>query len=169
MDHERFDRVTRLVGARLGRRGILAAAGAAIASYAARVNAAAQRPPGASCTQSGQCARAYGSDYFCDDNQFDYDGQLNCCTYEWGGCRTNEECCGAFSCIEGVCRFFAGLAGAGKGCLRNTDCSPGQTGLVCDFNNWDNGSRVCCNQFGGACQWDGQCCRDLTCIGGICT
>jgi hypothetical protein len=170
MEHERFDRLSRLVGRRRSRRGTLAAlVGGLAAAVVTRQTTSAQRGPGASCSHSGQCSDAYGSSFVCDDNQFDYDGALNCCTYEWGGCARNEECCGAFSCLDGVCRYFAPLAGAGKGCASDFDCSPGQTGLACDFNNWDNAGRVCCHYAGGSCQYDGHCCGSYACVGGVCS
>lgn len=88
MEHERFDRLSRLVGRRRSRRGALAAlVGGLAAAVVTRQTTSAQRGPGASCSHSGQCSDAYGSSFVCDDNQFDYDGALNCCTYEWGGLR----------------------------------------------------------------------------------
>jgi len=169
MDNSRFDGLAKALAGKQGRRAAIRAAlgmGAAVTVGARTVEA---REPGAQCRSSNQCENWYGATYYCDDNGFDYDGPTNCCTYEWGGCAKNEDCCGGNSCISGTCRFVSDLAGAGKGCWSADDCRAyGSSNLSCDFNDWDNSSRVCCNYAGGSCQYDGHCCRKLTCNGGYC-
>lgn len=171
MEEQRFDRLARIVATRGSRRRAVAtlATGLLAVWSHRRPAAAAEFGPGQACTRTNQCYNAYASRYVCDDNNFDYDGPTNCCTYEWGGCGANEHCCGVLSCIDGTCRYFSQLAGAGKGCWRDADCDPGSTGLYCDFNDWDNSSLVCCHYAGGSCQYNGHCCGSLACIGGICT
>lgn len=171
MEGSRFDRLTRALAGRTGRRAAIRAAlglGAA-AAIGAREAAAAPAGPGEICHRGSQCYAAYGSTYYCDDNGFDYDGPTNCCTYEWGGCGRNEDCCGGLSCLSGTCRFNQALAGAGKGCYSTRDCTQyGGVGLICDFNDWDNSARVCCSPYGGACQYDGHCCGSNPCNSGVC-
>jgi hypothetical protein len=169
MDGSRFDGLTRALASRSGRRAALRTALGLGAAVTLGTRTVAAKEPGDQCRSGNQCLHHYGSDYYCDDNGFDYDGWLNCCTYEWGGCRRNEDCCGGNSCLNNVCRYISDLAGAGKGCYHQRDCDAyGGTGLSCDFNDWDNSARVCCNYAGGACQYNGHCCRSLTCNNGFC-
>lgn len=170
MDRERFDRLTRAFGRRHGRRGALRAAlglGAALAATP-RAGAVVARAPGEPCHRDAQCVWDFGQEHICADNGFDYDGALNCCTYAGNSCVRNEDCCWDMSCVNGTCSYWAPLAGAGKGCWTTAECDPDNTGLYCDFNDWDNSSRVCCGYGGHYCQYDGQCCGSLRCRGGWC-
>jgi hypothetical protein len=69
--------------------------------------------PGDPCRDDDQCVGA-DAPLVCAWNGFDYDGDLNCCTYEGNRCGFDEACCGMASCIGGFCSS-AGSASAGNG------------------------------------------------------
>ena len=111
MDEHRFDSLTRDLATTFSRRGgmrLLAAAGASFLALArGKSDAAAQRylTAGDPCYDSSQC-RAADTPLVCADNGFDYDGPLNCCTYEDGRCYADEHCCGtAFCNANGRCSY----------------------------------------------------------------
>ena len=49
--------------------------------------------PGDPCRNDNQCLGA-DAPLVCAWNGFDYDGDLNCCTYEGNRCGFDEACCG---------------------------------------------------------------------------
>jgi hypothetical protein len=58
--------------------------------------------PGEPCRTNGQCLGA-DAPLVCAWNGFDYDGELNCCTYEGNRCGFDEACCGLATCRAGRC------------------------------------------------------------------
>ena len=72
----------------------------------------------------------------CAWNGFDYDGDLNCCTYEGNRCGFDEACCGMASCIGGFCSSV-GSASAGNGGFASANAQGG-TISVGDINSGGN-------------------------------
>lgn len=113
MKPSRFDQFTRRAAAR----GLIGAlAGAALAAItrepaAARPNSV---PLGGVCYRSHQCINEYAASGgrglnpdlqvpACASNGFDWDGDMNCCLWEGGFCRGDNECCGLLACNDGFC------------------------------------------------------------------
>ena len=92
--------------------------------------------PGDPCRDSTQCVGA-DAPLVCADNGFDWDGPLNCCTYEGNPCGFDAACCGLAACVGGVCTGVgfartppSSCTGEGCPCTPNTP-NPCDQGLVC--------------------------------------
>jgi hypothetical protein len=168
MDEQRFDRLARAVAGSGSRRGVVRGLAGAVALLAIgrRVPGAAAQPgslgPGDACRHDRQCANLETSPLFCDDNGFDYDGPLNCCTYEAGVCYSDEGCCGPASCIDGSCTSQWTAVAPGDPCQDTSQCDPAATGLTCDYVG-QTGDLRCCGYEGARCAGDDTCCGWLTC------
>ena len=91
--------------------------------------------PGDPCRNDNQCLGA-DAPLVCAWNGFDYDGDLNCCTYEGNRCGFDEACCGWATCIGGFCSS-ANVASAGTGGVA-TSRADGGTVFVGDINSGGN-------------------------------
>ena len=90
----------------------------------------------------------------CAWNGFDYDGDLNCCTYEGNRCGFDEACCGLASCIGGFCSS----GGLGKCRKRRvaTSNANGGTVFVGDVNSGGNaGNSISVGNTQGGVRVDG--------------
>lgn len=122
MESQRFDRLTRRLARRASRRSALGGLGAVLAALATGPRADLARatpfsvPLGGACYRDKQCINDYVAPrgaglnpdlqiVYCAENGFWYDGELNCCRFEGGFCRRDEECCGFRSCIDSFCSF----------------------------------------------------------------
>ena len=131
MDDRRFDGLARAVARYAPRRTLLRAlaggAGAALVAAARRGDQVAAHHgrlgPGDACYDSGQCVGA-DAPLVCADNGFDYDGPLNCCTYEGSRCGFDEACCGAATCVGGICAYAPADACSQPG-VQGCPCSTG--------------------------------------------
>jgi hypothetical protein len=174
MDQQRFDSLTRAMATGSSRRKgirLLAGAGAAVFAYvrgeAPGASARAQfLTAGDPCYDSSQC-RAADTPLICADNGFDYDGPLNCCTYEQGRCFADEGCCGTAVCVNGFCAASPTYLGPGDLCQNSSQCLAADAPLYCDYVAATDDYR-CCTVDGGRCSWDGNCCGYNTCSGGFC-
>jgi hypothetical protein len=111
MDDRRFDNWTRAVAGLGSRRrvlgGLVGVGGAALLGAFRRgaSDVAAHHGssgPGDPCRHDNQCLGA-DAPLVCAWNGFDYDGDLNCCTYEGNRCGFDEACCGLATCRAGRC------------------------------------------------------------------
>jgi hypothetical protein len=125
VDDQRFDRAVRVLAKRASRRGALRGVIAAFATVLAVMRDAeatahhARTPLGGACYQTNQClhhavvtrrsrTRLSRQAVYCDDNGFQYDGELNCCRYGGGSCQRDEHCCGfRYFCRNKVCKYRA--------------------------------------------------------------
>ena len=123
MDEQRFDDLAKRVGGSRSRRGLLRglAGAVGITVFGRRVQVADAQygslGPGDACYDDSQCSALVMnySPLFCADNGFDYDGPLNCCTYEEGFCFSDEGCCGGLVCdIDQRCRYTSSYLGTGR-------------------------------------------------------
>ena len=173
MDERGFDRLARAVAESGSRRGLLRglASAVALAAFGRRVPGATAQTgflgPGEACADSSQCGNTRYNQMYCADNGFDYDGPLNCCTYEYGYCYGDEGCCGSLVCVEGSCSNPA-LTGQplGAQCFYAAQCIGGGDTVDCA----DNGGFVpaCCLTGGQVCTADLDCCSPNNCLGGTC-
>lgn len=175
MDDRRFDTLTRDLAITVSRRGGMRLLAAAAASFLAlargKRSAAAQGgflTAGDACYDSSQC-RAADTPLVCADNGFDYDGPLNCCTYEDGRCYADEHCCGAAYCnVNGRCSYTQSYAPVpGDPCQSTDQCRRPQTGAICEHTASTGDSR-CCWYEGSYCTSGAQCCGARVCTGGVC-
>lgn len=173
MDDHRFDSFARAVAGRGSRRGILQGlTGFAAILAGGRVSATAAHHassgPGDPCRTDSQCLAA-DAPLICADNGFDYDGPLNCCTYEGSRCGADEDCCWDNVCAGGYCASTTVFAGPGEPCQDSSQCVAADTFVTCDYNAKTNDYR-CCSYEGDRCGWDGGCCGWLRCgDAGFCT
>jgi hypothetical protein len=172
MDGPAFDRLTRSLAATVTRRHglrLLAAGASLLAGVRGSGTASAQvfLSAGDPCWDSSQC-RAADTPLVCADNGFDYDGPLNCCTFEGSRCFADEGCCGSAVCVNGFCATTFSYAGPGDPCSNSSQCLAADTAIYCDFSA-ATGDQRCCAYEGGRCGWDGGCCGAATCLGGICS
>jgi len=130
MDQQQFDTWTRALAAGTSRRSgirLLAGAGAALVAVAqGRAGVTARRGsagPGDPCRTDSQCLGA-DAPLVCAWNGFDYDGDLNCCTYEGNRCGFDEACCGLASCVGGFCSSD-GFTSAGNGGFASANAQGG--------------------------------------------
>ena len=142
MDQQQFDTWTRALASGTSRRSgirLLAGAGAALVAFArGRTGVTAHRGtagPGDPCRNDSQCLGA-DAPLVCAWNGFDYDGDLNCCTYEGNRCGSDEACCGLASCIDGFCGS-GGSASAGNGGFASANAQGG-TVSIGDINSGGN-------------------------------
>jgi hypothetical protein len=144
MDDRRFDTWTRTVAGLGSRRrvlgGLVGVAGAALLGAFRRsatdvVAHHGRSGPGDPCRDDDQCLGA-DAPLVCAWNGFDYDGDLNCCTYEGNRCGFDEACCGMASCVGGFCSS-ANSASAGSGGFASADAQGG-TVFVGDINSGGN-------------------------------
>jgi hypothetical protein len=160
MDDRRFDNWARTMAGPGSRRRVLGGLigiGSAAFLGAFRRGASdvaahhARSGPGDPCRDDDQCVGA-DAPLVCAWNGFDYDGDLNCCTYEGNRCGFDEACCGMASCIGGFCSS-AGSASAGNGGFASANAqggtvsmgdinSGGNTGNVISVGNTQGGVRV---------------------------
>jgi hypothetical protein len=144
MDDRRFDNWTRTVAGLGSRRRVL---GGLVGIGSAALLAAFRRGtsdvaahhgssgPGDPCRHDDQCLGA-DAPLVCAWNGFDYDGDLNCCTYEGNRCGFDEACCGLASCVGGFCSS-AGSASAGNGGFASANAQGG-TISIGDINSGGN-------------------------------
>jgi hypothetical protein len=129
-------------------------------------------PVGAECNQTGQCSQASGA-VVCASNGLDYDGSLNCCLNEGGGCAQDSDCCGGLYCVSGVCSSAGGTGGTiglGGQCAATGECSQAGGAVFCDDNGIaSDGALNCCRYQGGGCSGGSHCCGGLECSDGVCT
>ena len=144
MDDRRFDTWARTVAGLGSRRrvvgGLVGVAGAALLGAFRRsatdvVAHHGRSGPGDPCRDDSQCVGA-DAPLVCAWNGFDYDGDLNCCTFEGSRCGFDEACCGLASCVGGFCNS-ATTAGAGSGGFASADAQGG-TVFVGDINSGGN-------------------------------
>lgn len=144
MDDRRFDNWARTVAGIGSRRrvlgGLAGVAGAALLGAFRRgapdVSAHhGSSGPGDPCRHDNQCLGA-DAPLVCAWNGVDYDGDLNCCTYEGNRCGFDEACCGLATCFNGFCSS-AGSASAGGGGVA-TSSAEGGTVFVGDINSGGN-------------------------------
>ncbi|MBW3633210.1 MAG: hypothetical protein KY456_09295 [Chloroflexi bacterium] len=146
MDDRRFDNWARKVAGLGSRRrvlgGLVGVGGAALLG-AFRRNAFdvaahhGQSGPGDPCRDDRQCVGA-DAPLVCAWNGFDYDGDLNCCTFEGNRCGFDEACCGLASCIGGFCSSAGSAsASAGSGGVATSSADAG-TVFVGDINSGGN-------------------------------
>jgi hypothetical protein len=174
VDGHQFDTLTRNLASTVSRRGglrLLAATAASLVALArGKSDAAAQRflSAGEACYDSSQC-RAADTALVCADNGFDYDGPLNCCTYEDGRCYADEHCCGTAYCTNGRCAYppSSYATNVGDPCQSTDQCRRPQTGSICEWTASTGDSR-CCWYEGSLCSSGAQCCGARACIGGVC-
>ena len=193
MNHQWFDTLARTVAGSGSRRGLLRGLAGTVGLLVTGRRAshvAAQSGylgPGDGCWDDSQCANLQSSPLFCADNGFDYDGPLNCCTYEFGDCDSDEGCCGAAGCIDGSCtstpstgdlESFVTCSGLGCTCVSGAQlacdgglvcCPQGDSGLlgVCLPGNACNVSMTACTGQGCDCAVRDPyaCDDDLVCCG----
>jgi hypothetical protein len=173
MDHRGFDTLARAAANSGSRRGILrgVAGTLALLTLGRRVPGAAAQTgylgPGEACYDDSQCGNTKYSAMFCDSNGFDYDGPLNCCTYDNGYCYSDEGCCGSLTCVQGSCidTTMRGLPLQAQ-CQYDAQCLNAGSGVICA----DNGGFVpaCCQVGGYPCFEDLDCCMPNNCNAGIC-
>src|SRR5918995_5552157 len=144
MDDRRFDNWTRKVAGLGSRRrvlgGLVGVGGAALLGAFRRsvFDVAAHHGrggPGDPCRDDSQCVGA-DAPLVCAWNGFDYDGDLNCCTFEGNRCGFDEACCGLASCVGGFCSS-GGVVSAGNGGFASADAQGG-TVFVGDINSGGN-------------------------------
>src|SRR5918993_225798 len=162
MDDRRFDNWARAVAGlgfpRRGLGGLVGGGGAAplggFQSGGSGVTAHhGSSGPGDPCRHDDQCLGA-DAPLVCAWNGFDYDGDLNCCTYEGNRCGFDEACCGLASCVSGFCNS-ATTAGAGSGGIASADAQGG-TVFVGDINSGGNvGNTIGIGNTQGSVRIDG--------------
>jgi len=142
MDDRRFDDWARSVASLGSRRRVLGGlvGGAALLGAFRRGTSDvaahhASSGPGDPCRNDNQCLSA-DAPMVCAWNGFDYDGDLNCCTYEGNRCGFDEACCGLASCVGGFCSS-GGSASAGNGGVATSNANGG-TVFVGDVNSGGN-------------------------------
>ena len=143
MDDRQFDTLVRSLAAGTSRRTgirLLAGAGAALVALARGSDSGvlARRGtagPGDPCRHDDQCLGA-DAPLVCAWNGFDYDGELNCCTYEGNRCGFDEACCGLASCVGGFCSG-GGFSSAGTGGFASANAQGG-TISIGDINSGGN-------------------------------
>ncbi len=173
MDERRFDTLTRSLASSISRRGglrLLAAAGASLLALArGKGEAAAQAwflTAGEPCRSDDQC-RGADAPLVCDDNGFDYDGPLNCCTYEGSRCGADAHCCGTAYCdANGLCISAFDARGVGDPCQTTEQCRRSQTGAICEYTISTLDNRCC--WYEGLCDFGAQFCGSRACAGGDC-
>jgi hypothetical protein len=174
MDDRQFDTLVRGLAAGTSRRTglrLLAGAGAALVAFArggdsgvlARRGTAG---PGDPCRHDDQCLGA-DAPLVCAWNGFDYDGDLNCCTYEGSRCGFDAACCGTARCLRGICTSQSSYASPGDPCQTTDQCQRPQTGAICEYTVSTGDSR-CCWYEGSFCTSGAQCCGSRVCAGGVC-
>lgn len=178
MDEQRFDDLARKLGGGRSRRGLLRGLAGALGLtlFGSRIQEGAAQygslGPGDPCYDDGQCSALVMnySPLFCADNGFDYDGPLNCCTYEEGFCFSDEGCCGNLVCdVDQRCRSTSSYLGPGELCNSSLECNESVTGLSCDYEGPTNDYR-CCRYDGAFCSADVECCGWNVCgPDGTCT
>ena len=146
MDDRRFDNWARTLAGHGSRRrvlgGLVGVGGAALLGAFRRgaTDVAAHHGnsgPGDPCRDDRQCLGA-DSPLVCAWNGFDYDGDLNCCTYEGNRCGFDEACCGYATCIGGICSSAgSSSSSAGSGGIA-TSSAQGGTFSIGDINSGGN-------------------------------
>lgn len=173
MDEQRFDSLARMVAGSGSRRGILRGLAGAITLLAARQTAPAalahhgRLGPGDPCRTDSQCVGA-DAPLVCAYNGFDYDGSLNCCTYEGSRCGFDQACCGDAMCLNGFCSSQPVYSGPGDPCFDSSQCLGADAPLTCDFVA-HTGDYRCCAYEGSRCGFDAACCGTAICSGGRCS
>jgi hypothetical protein len=144
MDDRRFDNWARAVAGIGSRRrvlgGLVGISGAALLGAfrrgASDVTAHhGSSGPGDPCRHDDQCLGA-DAPLVCAWNGFDYDGDLNCCTYEGNRCGFDEACCGMATCFNGFCSS-SGSASAGSGGFASANAQGGSISIG-DINSGGN-------------------------------
>ena len=160
MDDRQFDNWARTVAGLGSRRrvlgGLVGVGGAALLAAFRRgaSDVAAHHGssgPGDPCRHDDQCLGA-DAPLVCAWNGFDYDGDLNCCTYEGNRCGFDEACCGLASLHR---RFLQlrGLRECRQRWFREREC-PGRHGLHRRYQQ-----RRQCRQHDQRRQYPGWCAR----------
>jgi hypothetical protein len=174
LDQQRFDSLTRALATGSSRRTglrLLAGAGAAVFAFVRGevpgTSARAQfLTAGDPCYDSSQC-RAADAPLICADNGFDYDGPLNCCTYEGSRCFADEGCCGTAVCVNGFCASSSNYPDIGGQCRNGSDCISGDSPRYCDYVAATDDYR-CCTTEGYWCGSNADCCGWLICDSNTC-
>jgi len=170
VDDQRFDNLARALAAGASRRQwvrTLAGGTVALVAFAREAGAVQGRQwlsAGDPCYDSSQC-RAADAPLICADNGFDYDGPLNCCTYEQGRCFADEGCCGSAICVNGFCAA-AGPSPSAR-CQNSSQCLSGDSPRYCDYVAAVDDYR-CCTTEGYWCASAEDCCGWLVCDSGTC-
>lgn len=179
MDERRFDTLARSLARSTSRRGglrLLAATGASLlALVRGNGEAAAQdryRAAGESCWDDNQCLAA-DAPMICGDNGFDYDGPLNCCTFEGSRCGADEHCCGTAycgtnqRCSSSTPSTPSYVRDPGDPCQTTDQCQRPRTGAICEYTV-STGDNRCCWYEGSLCSSGAQCCGSRICADGVC-
>jgi hypothetical protein len=180
MDGRHFDAMARALADDRSRRavlrGLLGTAAAGLLAGVRGRSATAQEalPPGAECTDDGQCSQVGGA-VVCADNGYVADGELNCCRNAGGACSDETygaDCCSGLYCRDGACTDLSvtGDLPVGSYCTASSQCSQDGGSVVCADNDvTSDGALNCCRNAGGACSGSAGCCGGLTCQDGVCT
>lgn len=191
MDPVRFDRLARRFAAGMGigltRRQAAGAALAGVAALAARKPAAAQESPYGGVALGGQCGShvecvqtSYDgqvASVTCASNGFDWDGPLNCCLYDGGGCGDDSHCCAGLTCgaittTQGYTRYVCQSAGGGtyvnRQCWSDAECQAYDPNTTCDGVSYRYPG-TCYGLQGAGCATAEACYDLLQCVGGACS
>lgn len=160
MDQERFDRLTKLLGGRRGRREVLGGfAGAGVLARLGLGEAAAQREGGRDLSEvefaagSDELRAAEARAERGERIESEGTGRVSAqqCIERGDPCRPNrgEPCCGTDACIDRTCRR---CRGDGQSCDRNSDCCGSRTcssSGVCRAGGGGGGSAEFRSKIGG--------------------
>lgn len=182
MDGKRFDDLARALSGEASRRrllgglagGMLAAAG--VVARGGRLAAQEGTTPlGGTCSSVSQCLRDLMGTTICGDNGIAEDGALTCCRTS-GCCVVDADCCGDLLCAPApdVCNVclrppFA-TRYVGDSCAETSECVPSVVGsVICGDNGVAaDGALTCCQEEGGGCSVDADCCGAVLCANGFC-
>lgn len=159
MDGQRFDNLARLFGSGTSRRRILKLFGGGLA---ATVMTRPSRSFAGSCGAAGDpCHDVKGGGccegLVCNDDDVCEAVAGPTCAAEGDDCSDDDECCAGI-CCGGACRDI-------ECCIDDADpnarCDAGETCFegICD---------PVCTVEGDACSSSSECCKDLSCIDGVC-
>lgn len=158
MDGQRFDAVTRLVGAGSSRRSVLAALASGTVFGVVRSRHALATttcvPLQGSCDSADEC---------CDENAACDEIFGTCCLPAGSQCGSGDDCCPDVSCYSGFCALYC--AGEGQPCATSQDGASAAEFVPCCHEDLTcNVDGVCvpfCQTYGEACTGDEDCCGSL--------
>lgn len=186
MDGQRFDAITRTLGATTSRRSALISL--VFGTWVARPGTARAQTmlgPGEACTETAQCDQSGGL-LVCADNMIAEDGPLTCCRVEGGACGAHSHCCGTLDCVDGACyengpggtvptptdatATAGGVVPIGGICTTVAECAPVPGGRVICGDNLEasDGPLNCCLEPGSVCTVSAHCCGTEICESGVC-
>jgi hypothetical protein len=122
------------------------------------------RGPGDPCQPGSTCI---GADAPLTCDYVNTTGDFRCCTYEGSRCGFDAACCGAATCVNGICASGLSYASPGDPCQTTDQCRRPQTGAICEYTVSTGDSR-CCWYEGSFCTSGAQCCGARVCTGGVC-